>query len=62
MQFLGAPTDYSTISAERSDTQADMDRGGLTVCGALGQSSVRGPRALKNVVGCECVLDALLFV
>jgi hypothetical protein len=37
-------------------------RAGLRVCGTLGQCSVRGPRALKNVVGCGCVLDALLFM
>jgi hypothetical protein len=39
-----------------------VHRGGLRVCGALGQCSVRGLRALKNVVGCECELDALLFM
>jgi hypothetical protein len=37
-------------------------RGGLRVCGAQIQCSERGPRALKNVVGCGCVLDALLFM
>jgi hypothetical protein len=36
-------------------------RGGLRVCGALGQCSVRGPRALKNVVGCVYVLEDLLL-
>jgi hypothetical protein len=40
-----------------------MIRGGLRVYGALYQLSVRGSRALKkNVVGCGCVLDALLFI
>jgi hypothetical protein len=33
----------------------DMGSGGLAQC------SVRGPRALKNLVGYGCVLDALLF-
>jgi hypothetical protein len=37
-------------------------RGGLRVCKALGQCSVQGPRALKYLVGCECVLDALLLL
>jgi hypothetical protein len=40
----------------------DNGRAGKRVCGALGQCSVQGPRALKNVVGCGCVLDALLFM
>jgi hypothetical protein len=39
-----------------------QDGVGLRVCGAQGQCSVRGPRALKNVVGCGCVLDASLFI
>jgi hypothetical protein len=37
-------------------------RGGLRVCGAPGQFSVRGPKVLKNVVVCGCELDALLFM
>jgi hypothetical protein len=35
-------------------------RGGLIVCGAPDQCSVRGPRALKNAVVCGCVLYAFL--
>lgn len=34
----------------------------LRAWGTLGQCSVRSLRALKNVVGCGCVLDTLLFI
>jgi hypothetical protein len=37
-------------------------KGGLRVCGALGQCTLRDPRALKNVVACSCVLEALLLI
>jgi hypothetical protein len=37
-------------------------RGTFIVCGALGQCSVQGPRPLKKMVGCGCMLDALLFI
>jgi hypothetical protein len=48
---------------ELSSTKSVLqDRGGLRVCGALGQCSLRSPRALKIVVGCGCELDALLFM
>jgi hypothetical protein len=29
---------------------------------AVGQCSVQGPRAVKNVMRCGCVLDFLLFI
>jgi hypothetical protein len=34
----------------------------LRVYGALGLCSVRGPRTLKNLVGCASVLDALYLI
>jgi hypothetical protein len=53
---------YVDVRQTSCSVREKLNRGGLRVCGALGQCSVRGPRALKNVVGCGCVLDALLFM
>jgi hypothetical protein len=35
---------------------------GLRVCGAMDQCSVWGPKALRNIVNCGFVLEALLFI
>lgn len=37
-------------------------RGGLRVSGAQGHCSERGPRALIDLLGCGCLLDALLSI
>lgn len=41
--------------------QFPIIRGCLRVCGVQGKSLVHGPRALNFVLGCVCMLDAMLF-